>query len=112
VITYRVPELTYRIMWPRRYQPWIGLPNVMAGEFVVPEILQHDATPANLANALVNLLRDKPLRERIERRFDAMYATLRRGAAERAADVVVAELRRSHGVRGTALGEPPLGSAA
>jgi hypothetical protein len=64
VVTYRVPKLTYRIMWPRRYLPWIGLPNVLAGEYVVPEILQDDATPENLTQALVNQYRDRVVRER------------------------------------------------
>ncbi|MCU0870568.1 MAG: lipid-A-disaccharide synthase, partial [Burkholderiales bacterium] len=108
VITYRVPWLTWRIMWPRRYLPYIGLPNVMAGEFVVPEILQHDATPQNLATALLNLLRDKPLRERVERRFESMYTTLRQGAAQRAADAVMAQLGRPHaGVPATTAGHTP-----
>ncbi len=93
VITYRVPELTYRLMWPRRYLPWIGLPNVLAGEYVVPEILQHDATAPNLAQALVNQYRDGVVRERQSCRFEAMYHELRQGTAARAADAVLAMLR-------------------
>lgn len=93
VITYRVPELTYRIMWPKRYLPWIGLPNVLAGEYVVPEILQHDATAQNLAQAVVNQYRDGVVRERQARRFDAMYRDLRQGTAARAADAVVSLMR-------------------
>jgi hypothetical protein len=58
VITYKMAELTYRLMKRMGYIPWVGLPNVIAGEFVVPEILQHDATPENLAQALLNSLND------------------------------------------------------
>ena len=50
----------------RHYLPYVGLPNILAGEFVVPEILQDDATPENLAQALCNQLQDKEVRERLE----------------------------------------------
>jgi len=97
VVTYRVPNLTYRIMWPRRYLPWIGLPNVLAGEYVVPEILQDDATPENLTQALLNQYRDRLVRERQAERFEEMYATLKQGAAGRAADAVLPILRAPAG---------------
>jgi lipid-A-disaccharide synthase len=89
VITYRVPKLTWHLMWPRRLLPYVGLPNVLAERFVVPEILQDEATPPNLAQALLNQLRDKVVRERQERQFDAIYQSLRQGAAERAADALL-----------------------
>lgn len=99
VITYRVPKLTYRIMWPRRYLPYIGLPNILAGEFVAPEILQDDATPENLSRALVNLYRDNVVRARQVRCYEGIYQELRRGAAMRAADAVLPLLRAPAGVR-------------
>lgn len=92
VITYRMPRLSWWIMNSRRYQPWVGLPNILAGEFVVPELLQDAATPDALASAVIDLLQDKARRETIEQRFAAMAAELRQGAAERAADAVLAEL--------------------
>jgi lipid-A-disaccharide synthase len=93
VVTYRVPRLTYQIMWHRRYLPWIGLPNVLAGEYVVPEILQDDATPDNLTQALLNQYRDREVRDRQAGRFEEMYTSLRKGAAARAADAVLPMLR-------------------
>ncbi len=89
VITYRVPKLTWHLMWPRRLLPYVGLPNVLAGRFTVPEILQDDATPANLAQALVNELRDKVVRSRQEQQFEEIYRMLRQGAADRAAEAVL-----------------------
>ncbi|MEO8037760.1 MAG: lipid-A-disaccharide synthase [Betaproteobacteria bacterium] len=97
VITYRVPKLTYRIMWPKRYLPWVGLPNVLANRFVVPEILQNDATPANLAQALLNQLRDKVVRSRQEHQFDEIYRILRQGAAGKVVDAVVPMLDSRRG---------------
>ena len=89
VITYKMPAVSWRIMWPKRRLPYVGLPNVLAGEFVVPELLQDDATPENLAQALLNLLEDGVVRRRIEAKFSRMRAGLRRNAADTAAEVVV-----------------------
>jgi lipid-A-disaccharide synthase len=95
VITYRVPALTYRIMWPQRRLPYIGLPNVLAGEFVVPELLQDDATPENLAQALLNLIADPLVQRRVEARFSTLRASLRRGAADAAARAIMSLLART-----------------
>ena len=59
VITYRMPALTWWLMKRKRYQPYFGLPNILCGRFVVPELMQEDATPENLAQALLNLVDDK-----------------------------------------------------
>lgn len=89
VITYRMPRLSWWIMNNRRYQPWVGLPNILAGEFVVPELLQDAATPQALADAVVGLLQDRERRAAIGQRFAAMAGELRQDAAERAADAVL-----------------------
>lgn len=89
VITYRMPRLSWWIMNSRRYQPWVGLPNILAGEFVVPEFLQDAATPDALSEAVIQLMQDAVRREGIERRFAAMAATLRQGAAASAAQAVL-----------------------
>lgn len=89
VITYRMPRLSWWIMNSLRYQPWVGLPNILAGEFVVPELLQDAATPEALSAAVIDLLRDGGRRKAIEERFARMAAELRHDAAERAADAVV-----------------------
>jgi lipid-A-disaccharide synthase len=95
VIAYRVPALTYRIMWPQRRLPYIGLPNVLAGEFIVPELLQDAATPENLAQALLNLIADPLVQRRVEARFSALRASLRRGAANAAARAIMPLLARA-----------------
>ena len=89
VITYRMPRLSWWIMNSRRYQPWVGLPNILAREFVVPELLQDAATPEALAAAVIDLLRDKDKRKAIEERFGRMAVELRHDAAERAAEAIM-----------------------
>lgn len=92
VIAYRMSPWSWRLMKRMRYQPWVGLPNILAGRFVVPEFLQDDATAENLAQALGNLMLDAPLRRRIENEFTAMHCRLRQGTAEKAAQAVLSHL--------------------
>jgi len=89
VITYRMPKLSWWIMTRRRYQPWVGLPNILAGEFVVPELLQDAATPEALSAAVIEMLNDRDRRAAIEQRFVRMSAELRHNAAERAAEAIL-----------------------
>lgn len=95
VITYKVSRITYRLMWHRKYLPYIGLPNVLAGEFIVPEILQDDATPANLAQALGNLVANPKVCEKLVERFEQMHLALRQNTAQRAADAIAPYLERA-----------------
>jgi lipid-A-disaccharide synthase len=83
VITYRMPRLTYWLMKRKALLPYVGLPNILAGEFVVPELLQDDATPENLAQALGNWLDHKEARDALRERFAAMHQELARGHDER-----------------------------
>jgi len=94
VITYRMSGLTYKVMWRMRYLPYVGLPNVIAGEFIVPELLQDEATPENLAQALINVHNDPHIRRRLPERLAAIHLSLRQGAASRAAEAVLPWLNR------------------
>lgn len=86
VIAYRMPRLSWWIMNGRRYQPYVGLPNILAGEFVVPEFLQDEATADNLSQAVLNLLFDATVRTRLEERFAVMAKELKQNSAERLAE--------------------------
>ena len=81
VIAYRMPRASWWIMSNRRYQPYVGLPNILAGEFIVPEFLQDEATPENLSQAVLNLLFDGVVRARLETRFAAIARELRQDSA-------------------------------
>ena len=92
VIFYRVSALTARIVRRKLLLPWVGLPNVLAGRFVVPELLQDDATAGNLAQAALNLFDDTVTRRRIETVFGRIGASLAVDTGALAADAVLAEL--------------------
>lgn len=98
VISYKVPWLTGQIMRRQGYLPYVGLPNILAGRFVVPEILQHFATPEALADATLTQLHDEGNRRTLTEVFTRMHETLKRNTAERAADAV-AQVIESRKVR-------------
>ena len=94
VITYRLNPITYRMVKRKALLPYAGLPNILAGEFIVPELLQEHATPSNLAQALLNWLDNKEAREALRRRFAAMHDALARGHDLRVADALAPYLAK------------------
>ena len=93
VIAYKVMAASWHIMRHMGYQPWIGLPNILAREFIVPEFLQHAATPQALADATWAQLNDAPNRARLVQRFTDMHHSLLRNSAEESAAAVMKVIR-------------------
>ena len=83
VIAYRLSPTTYRLMKKKAYLPYVGLPNILAGEWLVPELLQDDATPENLARALGNWLRHRDAAASLRERFAEIHARLAVNNGER-----------------------------
>lgn len=88
VISYRVNWLSYLLMKPRHLQPWIGLPNILCGEFVVPELLQARAQPEALAAAVRDWLDSPERMTAVQARFEALHQQLHRDTATLAADAI------------------------
>jgi lipid-A-disaccharide synthase len=91
VIAYRMPWLSWRMTEPKRLQPYVGLPNILCGEFVVPEFLQDACTPEALCGALMEQLRDAAA-AKLETRFTQLHHELRQGCAQQAAKVIAGYL--------------------
>jgi lipid-A-disaccharide synthase len=89
VIAYKVMRASWEIMRHMGYMPWIGLPNILSREFVVPEYLQHAVTPAALAEGVWKQLEDDAGRARLVQRFTDMHHTLLRNSAKESADAVL-----------------------
>jgi len=89
VISYKMPRLSAWIMRRKAHLPYAGLPNILAGEFVVPELLQEEATAENLAQALCNQLQDKEVRKRLEARFLEIHRSLRQDTAKLAVEAIL-----------------------
>jgi lipid-A-disaccharide synthase len=89
VIAYKVMEASWQIMRHMGYMPWIGLPNILSREFVVPEFLQHAAKPEALADAVWKQLEDVNARQKLEQRFTDMHHSLLRNSASVSAQAVL-----------------------
>ena len=88
VIAYKVNWLSYRLMWPQHLQPWIGLPNILCGEFAVPELLQQAANPRSLAAALLEWLEAPARMAAVQEKFTALHLQLQRDTATLATDAI------------------------
>ncbi|MBV1788820.1 lipid-A-disaccharide synthase [Marinobacterium sp. D7] len=89
VVAYRMAALTYAIYSRMIKSRWISLPNVLAGEEMVPEILQDQVKPEVLGPLVLRALEDRDYRARLDRVFADIGEQLRQNASERAADAVV-----------------------
>jgi lipid-A-disaccharide synthase len=89
VIAYKVLQAEWLLIRNMGYLPWIGLPNILAREFVVPEFLQHAATPQALADAVWFQLTDENNRAKLTERFTGMHHSLLRDSAGESARAVL-----------------------
>ena len=88
VIAYRMNWLTFQIMRRQQLQPWIGLPNILCEDFVVPELVQDRANPDALAAALLEWLRAPDRMAAVQQRFTALHQLLQRDTATLATDAI------------------------
>ena len=95
VISYKVPWLTAQIMKRQGYLPYVGLPNILCGKFVVPELLQDEATPAKLATAVQDWLDHPNKVAELKARFAQMHETLRRPTGLLVAQAVAQTIENS-----------------
>ena len=93
VITYHLAWLNWQRMRRMRYQPWFGLPNILSGEFVVPELIQDAATPEALAREALAWLDDAPRVAALQHRFTALHHSLRQNTAQKATDAIAKVLQ-------------------
>ena len=92
VITYKMPAISWQILKRMQYQPYVGLPNILAGKFLVPELLQDAATPQALADAALRLLDDADYLQEIKQAYMKIHLSLKQNSAEKAAKAILAYL--------------------
>ena len=88
VIGYRMHPLSWQLMKRMRYQPWVGLPNILCRDFVVPELLQGECRPETLAAAVLAGIDDAAGAARIVQRFTDLHHLLKRDTARCATDAI------------------------
>jgi lipid-A-disaccharide synthase len=89
VITYRMSKLSWQILKRMRLQPYVGLPNILAEKFVVPELLQDECTPEKVADTTIKLVQDTNYQEIIRDEFTKIHHSLRQNTAEKAAQAIL-----------------------
>jgi lipid-A-disaccharide synthase len=94
VIVYSMHALSWQMMRRMKLQPWVGLPNILLGDFAVPELIQADAKPERITAEAKRWL-DEPARAAaLAARFEALHHALRRDTAKAATDAIEAILAR------------------
>jgi lipid-A-disaccharide synthase len=92
VIGYHMHPLSWWLMRRKQLQPWVGLPNILCEEFVVPELIQDAATPQALCAATIEWLdarQNHPAKiTALEQRFTALHESLLRNTPQLAADAI------------------------
>ncbi|MDP1895409.1 MAG: lipid-A-disaccharide synthase [Hydrogenophaga sp.] len=88
VIAYNMNWLSWQIMRRKQLQPWVGLPNILCNDFVVPEYLQDAATPQALAQAVLDWLDAPEKIGDLQQRFTALHHSLRQNTSQRATDAI------------------------
>ncbi len=93
VIGYRMHAFSWMLMSRMSYQPWVGLPNILCRDSVVPELLQHACEPEALARAVLQQLDDHAAAARLAERFTELHLLLKRDTAHRATDAIAQVLQ-------------------
>ncbi|MEY4427268.1 MAG: lipid-A-disaccharide synthase [Pseudomonadota bacterium] len=94
VIGYALNWLSYQIMKRKKLQPWVGLPNILSGKFVVPELIQGDCTPEALAEATLAWLEAPEKVADLERQFTTIHTQMFRNTSELAANAIAQVLHQ------------------
>ncbi|HEY7985951.1 MAG TPA: lipid-A-disaccharide synthase [Methylophilaceae bacterium] len=92
VIAYRMSRMSWPLMKRMGYLPWVGLPNIIAGKFIVPELLQDQATPEALADELLQLIFDRKRITELKKEYTTIHLALQQNNAEKAADAILSQL--------------------
>lgn len=90
LVAYKMAPTTHWLAKRLVKTRWISLPNLIAQETLVPELIQDAASPEAISDGLATLFDDAEARQALEARFAALHATLQRNASRRAADAVTA----------------------
>ena len=87
VVSYRMGNLTYKLVSPFIKTPYISIPNLLANEMLVPELIQEQATVENLTDAVLKAL-DGNTRDQLEIRFDKLHEQINLNSGDCAAAAI------------------------
>ena len=93
VVTYKMAWLSYLLVLPFLHVKLYALPNILAGRKIVPELMQREATPEKLGNAVEDFLTHRDKTRSLRAVLSGIHRSLRRHADARAAEAVIRMLK-------------------
>ena len=88
IVAYKTDKLTYAVGKRLIKVKHIALPNLLADKSLVPEYIQHDANPANLSAALLELIQNNDLAQQQISKFKELHKILEQDASATAANAI------------------------
>ena len=81
IVIYKMSSISWEILKRMRYLPYVSLPNILLNKFFVPELLQKDATPENITNKALEILKDATYRRNLLIQFTKIHHQLKQNTS-------------------------------
>ena len=89
IVIYKMSSISWQILKRLRYLPYISLPNILLNKFLVPELLQDDATPQNISDKTIEILKDVAYRKNLLIQFTKIHHQLKQNTSDRLNRVIL-----------------------
>ncbi len=89
IVIYKMSSISWQILKRMRYLPFVSLPNILLNKFVVPELLQGDATFENISSKAFEILKDASYRKNLIIQFTKIHHQLKQNTSDRLNRVIL-----------------------
>jgi len=89
IVIYKMSTISWQILKRMRYLPYVSIPNILLNKFLVPELLQNDATPENITAKTIEILKDSSYRKHLLVQFTKIHFQLKQNTSDRLNKVIL-----------------------
>jgi lipid-A-disaccharide synthase len=89
IVIYKMSTISWQILKRMRYLPYVSIPNILLNKFLVPELLQNDATPENITVKTIEILKDSSYRKHLLVQFTKIHFQLKQNTSDRLNKVIL-----------------------
>ena len=89
IVIYKMSSISWQILKRMRYLPFVSLPNILLNKFIVPELLQSDATSDNISSKAIEILKNAPYRKNLLIQFTKIHHQLKKNTSDRLSKVIL-----------------------
>ena len=93
IVIYKMSSISWEILKRMKYLPYVSLPNILLNKFFVPELLQKDATPENITNKALEILKDASYRRNLLIQFTKIHHQLKQNTSYRLNKIILKFLK-------------------